>query len=101
WALNVLRIAILIMIGAWISPEHALNGFHSYAGWLLFTLLAIGVLAVAHRWRWLHREEAVPAASQPLSRDPIVARIAPFVVMMISGLVVQAFWPEPEAGYPL
>ncbi len=101
WTLNVLRIAVLIMIGAWVSPEHALNGFHSYAGWLLFTLLAIGVLAVAHRWRWLHRDSAAPQVSPPLSRDPIVARIAPFVVMMISGLVAQAFWQEPDAGYPL
>lgn len=44
WLLNVVRIAALIAIGAHVSPELAVNGFHSYAGWMFFTLLAMAML---------------------------------------------------------
>ncbi|MGR3760850.1 exosortase E/protease, VPEID-CTERM system [Roseobacteraceae bacterium NS-SX3] len=100
WAFNVARIAGLIMIGAWVSPGHALNGFHSYAGWLMFTLLALAVLVAVHRLRWLQAKPAAEA-EEPLSHDPVAARIVPFIAMMVSGIIASAFWTDPEAGYPL
>ena len=41
FVLNVARIAVLILVGASGSPELAVGGFHSHAGWLLFTILCI------------------------------------------------------------
>ncbi|MBQ4808288.1 exosortase E/protease, VPEID-CTERM system [Phaeobacter sp. HS012] len=105
WAFNVARIAILILIGAWIAPEHAVNGFHSYAGWLMFTLLALLVLAIAHRSRWLQSNpEALAAAAAelpPMRADMLLASIIPFIVMMLSGVLVSAIWANPAQGYPL
>ena len=100
WLLNVVRITVLILIGAHFSPELAVNGFHSFAGWLFFTALAIGVLITVSKLRWLHKE-ATPWAVTPLSNDDMAARILPFVVFMLSGIVVNAFWQAPELGYPL
>lgn len=100
WSLNVVRISGLILIGARLSATHALNGFHSYAGWLLFTFLAMAILVVAHRWRWLHKSDA-PVRSTPLSMDPAAVRILPFVVMMLSIVITQTLWADPETGYPL
>ncbi|WP_237028970.1 exosortase E/protease, VPEID-CTERM system [Phaeobacter porticola] len=105
WAFNVVRIAILILIGAWVAPEHAVNGFHSYAGWLMFTVLALLVLAVAHRSRWLQSNPealaAVTANLPPMRADMLLASIVPFIVMMLSGVLVSAIWADPAEGYPL
>ena len=100
WSLNILRIALLILIGAFYSPELAVNGFHSFAGWLFFTILAIGVLIVVNRMSWLQKDIAAVA---PLAAetDDFVARIVPFIVYMLSGIVAAAFWTDPEMGYPL
>lgn len=100
WSLNVLRIAALILIGAQVSPELAVNGFHSFAGWLFFAALAIGVLIAASRSPWLQTGAAPAVAAGRLSEDDLAARILPFVVFMLSGVIAQAFWRAPELAFP-
>ncbi|MFP4044735.1 MAG: exosortase E/protease, VPEID-CTERM system [Rhodosalinus sp.] len=102
WSFNVLRIAALILIGAHVSPELALNGFHSFAGWLAFTVLAILVLVVVNRVPWLQRDRAAAVMSgPPLAEDETAALILPFVAFMLSSLAVQAFFTTPALGFPL
>ncbi|WP_294222634.1 exosortase E/protease, VPEID-CTERM system [uncultured Shimia sp.] len=101
WLFNILRITILIVIGARVSPEHALNGFHSYAGWLMFTALALLIVLIAHRAQWLHRNPLPNHPTAAIRHDTLAAKIVPFIVMMLSGVFVSAFWPDPEAGYPV
>lgn len=98
WLLNVLRITLLILIGARISPEIAVNGFHSYAGWLMFTALAFGLTAVAQTVPWLHRDGVRSAAARPLRSDPIAAQLLPFAAFMVSGTLVAALAPHPGLG---
>lgn len=99
--LNVVRIAALILIGAHISPELAVNGFHSYAGWLFFTLLALGLVYIVQKVRWLHRDPTRHLNAPPVSSDPVAAQILPFVVFMFAGILTQALFTEPALGYPL
>lgn len=99
--LNVVRIAVLILIGAHISPDLAVNGFHSYAGWLFFTLLALGLVYLVQKVRWLHRDPTRHLGAPPVTSDPIAARILPFVVFMFAGIMTQALFSEPALGYPL
>jgi CAAX prenyl protease-like protein len=47
WCSNVIRLAVLIVIGNAGYPAIALNGFHSEAGWIAFSAIAIGFLLVA------------------------------------------------------
>lgn len=101
WSLNVLRIAVLIVMGDLISPELAVNGFHSYAGWLFFTLLALGLMWFVHSMPWLHRAPAERPAAPPLRADWDAARILPFVVFMIVSTMAAAFYFHPELGYPM
>ena len=101
WLFNVARIAALILIGAYISPEHAVNGFHSFAGWLFFTLLVFVMLAVMEHIPWLRSDGRRRAEAQPLRRDWLAASILPLAVFLFSGVVVSALWAEPELGYPL
>lgn len=106
WLFNLIRISILILIGAHVSPELAVNGFHSFAGWLFFTILALAVLWVVQVVPGLHRTEPVETDEEdlevpPLSQDLAAAQIAPFLVFMVSGLLVNTFWQEPAVAYPL
>jgi exosortase E/protease (VPEID-CTERM system) len=57
WLLNVLRIVVLILVGHFWSPDVAIGGFHSKAGWLVFCGVALGALLghQAHRKRRIAR----------------------------------------------
>ncbi len=41
WITNVFRIAALVVVGTSISPAIAVQGFHSQAGWIAFTAVAL------------------------------------------------------------
>ncbi|MCC5970329.1 MAG: exosortase E/protease, VPEID-CTERM system [Pararhodobacter sp.] len=101
WLLNVLRIALLVLIGARISPELAVNAFHSYAGWLFFTLLAFFLLAVVQWLPLVHRKPPMSGGRLSLRHDWLAARILPFVAFMVAGVLTSALWAQPELGYPL
>lgn len=100
WTLNVVRIGTLVLIGANLSPELAVNGFHSYAGWLFFTLLALGIVALGQAVPWFWHE-AGPRAQPPLRRDVVSAAILPFIAFMVAGTATQALLPVPALGDPL
>ncbi len=102
WCLNALRIAILLLIGKYISPELAVDGFHSYAGWISFTVLT-GTLAIgADRIEWFQQHGGLTQGPSKVSviKDPISAQILPFVVFIFSSLIVGAFFETPALGYP-
>ena len=77
WCFNVIRIGALILVGAHISPDLAINGFHSHAGWLMFTVLSVGIAVMVHRTTWLRRETAagtrVGAGAPVLAETPVGA----------------------------
>ena len=103
-AFNVLRIAILLIIGLEGNPELAVGGFHSHAGWLMFTLVALGLIALAQAVPALQKAhtgaERVVSAPLPLFQDPMVAKILPFAVFMLSALLASAFSSTPALHYP-
>ncbi|KIC27528.1 exosortase E/protease, VPEID-CTERM system [Leisingera sp. ANG-M6] len=103
WAFNVLRISVLIWIGAYVSPALAVEGFHSYAGWLVFSLLALAILISAHNMPLFQKPAAdsAPSLAPSLAADPLFARIVPFILFMISGTLTPLFWEVPSDGYPL
>ncbi|WP_323775706.1 exosortase E/protease, VPEID-CTERM system [Leisingera sp.] len=100
WVFNILRITVLILLGRYVSPELAVNGFHSFAGWLLFIVLALGVLNLAQAMPTLRRVNYALPDKEKLSANPIAALIVPFIAFMISGVIVHAFWEHPALGYP-
>lgn len=103
WCFNVIRISALILVGAYISPDLAINGFHSHAGWLMFTTLSVGMAGLVHRTNWFRRDGAarrVDADRVPLFQDLAAAKILPFLVFMASALLAQTFSEIPALLYP-
>lgn len=105
--LNILRITVLLVIGLNGNPELAVGGFHSHAGWLMFTIVALGLVLVARHVPWLHSTAAplLPAGPEilplPLDADPVAARILPFAIFMLSALLASTFSQTPGLVYPL
>ena len=102
--LNVVRIAALLVIGLEGNPALAVGGFHSHAGWLMFTLVALAIVALAQTVPAL-KTAAVPRATAhaplPFLRDPVVARILPFAVFMATALAASTLTAQPGVVYPL
>ncbi len=102
WLLNAVRIAVLVLIGAYVSPELAVEGFHTHAGWLAFCVLSVLMLLAAENIAWIHRDGS-PKEPHAVSlvNDPVVAQIVPFIVLLVSSLLAGAAFTRPEMGYPL
>ena len=56
--LNIVRISALILIGNAGAPEVAFVGFHSQAGWIAFTLVALGFSMATQRLAWVKKPPA-------------------------------------------
>jgi exosortase E/protease (VPEID-CTERM system) len=55
FSLNILRIATLILIGNAGAPEVAFVGFHSQAGWIAFTVIALGFSMATQKLAWVRK----------------------------------------------
>lgn len=99
WMFNVLRIAAMIVLGARVSPEIAVNGFHSYAGWMFFTLLALLLILLVHATGAFHAARR-PAAGPSLRDDRLAASILPLSVFLLAGSIGSALAPHPEMAFP-
>lgn len=66
WLANLLRITALILVGIWISPAIAIDGFHSTAGWMAFVTVGLGIIYASSRMRFFVRPEMLPAGGPVL-----------------------------------
>jgi len=73
WLANVLRITALVLVGIWISPEIAVEGFHSAAGWIAFLAVGLGLIWSTSRMRFF----SVPHTAGPAAGPVEQAALAP------------------------
>jgi exosortase E/protease (VPEID-CTERM system) len=99
WLANAVRIAGLIAIGTWLSPAAALGGFHSLAGWLIFNLIALALVAFTRRHRFFARTPE--AAPSHLVNRATAAYLTPFLVLVGTAMITGAFARELDPLYPL
>ena len=93
WSANVLRITLLILLGTFGSPEVALGGFHSQAGWLAFNAVALGLLATARHTRYFRRERDEPSrmAMVHAGPSPEAVYLAPMLAIVAASMIGAAF----------
>ena len=118
WLANAVRIAALILVGIWISPEIAVDGFHSTAGWIAFLSVGLGIVWGASRIPFFSRvdtspsdgsagmappaanQPAVPAAERPANTST-VACLLPFLALTAITMLTRAFTSGFDVLYPL
>lgn len=100
WLANAVRIAMLIAIGASYSPEIALRGFHAQAGWIAFTLIAVGAITLSKRMRFFSvskPEFSVVGTDKRLA----AALLVPLLALMAASMLTSASSSGFDALYPL
>lgn len=106
WLLNSARIAALISIGAHVSPEVAVQGFHSQAGWISFLFVTLATVALTRRIPFFaapsQAHRATPAfAAADAATDRSLAYLGPFIALIAAGIVASAFAPHDHWLYGL
>lgn len=98
WFLNSVRIAVLVLLGYYWSPDVAVGGFHSQAGWITFIMTSIAVIWVAGKTR-LVQDKSSASKSTPISLP--IATLLPMVVWLAVTLLTSAFISGFDYLYPL
>jgi exosortase E/protease (VPEID-CTERM system) len=106
WILNSLRIAGLVSIGAHVSPEIAVQGFHSQAGWISFLFVTLAIVAVARGVPFFavaqpHSASSPTAPAARSETDLSLAFLAPFMAMLAANILAAAFTPHDQWLYGL
>jgi exosortase E/protease (VPEID-CTERM system) len=98
FALNAVRIAVLVLIGDAGYPEVAVYGFHTQAGWIFFNCAAVMVVLLSRRSRWMNRRAIARDAP---GDNPTAAYLMPFLAMLAAGMVARAMSGSFDALYSL
>ena len=98
WFLNVVRIAALILIGAW-SERVAIDGFHTVAGWLFYTVAACGIVVVSRRWPIFSGAE--PELRQLAAPNPASVYLAPMLTILLIAMLTRIASGGFDFLYPL
>ena len=105
WALNSVRIALLVSIGAHISPTIATGGAHSWVGWIMFLVVTVGIMAAVPniRYFWTSTDPRSQTADHSENSNDryVFAFLAPFAALMASSIVASAFAPADQWLYTL
>ena len=118
WLANVVRITALILVGIWISPAIAVDGFHSTAGWIAFLTVGLGLIWAASRVPFFSRttaaagevpEEVPPVVNAPAfssvverpANIPTPACLLPFLALTAVTMLTRAFTSGFDILYPM
>ncbi len=98
WSLNIVRIAVLILIGGW-SERVAVDGFHTVAGWLFYTVAACGIVVVSRRSPIFSRAEPEPRRlAEP---NPASVYLAPLLTILLIAMLTRLAGAGFDSLYPL
>jgi exosortase E/protease (VPEID-CTERM system) len=98
WLLNILRIVALILVGHFWSPEVAIGGFHSKAGWLVFCGVALGAVWLTQRVGWFASESSDPRRR---TTNPSAPFLLPLLSVVATALITGLFIDDFDYFYPL
>ncbi len=97
WWANILRIVLLVFIGAEISPEIAVRGFHSQAGWISFTVIGLSLVYLAESCNWFREEKL--CNSEYESSYPGLPYLGPFMALIVGTVLAEAVRVEFNTYY--
>ena len=100
FALNVLRIATLMLIGYVGFRGVASYGFHSQAGWIAFNSVACGLAFLSRRSSWFAHTASKPVAPAA-SDNPTATYLMPLLAILAAGALSQAASSGFAFLYPL
>lgn len=98
WFLNGVRIALLVAIGYHFSPEIAVGGFHSQAGWITFIAGSIFILWLSGKSRFIRSDINI---SKNNRLNLSISTLIPMITLLSVTLITSAFYVNFDYLYPL
>lgn len=98
WLANAARIALLVILGTWVSPAVADGGFHSHAGWLALNAVGLGLVLVARRMRFFTAIGLL--AGGPIRHGLAVAYLGPMMTLVAASMITGALSAGFDLLYP-
>jgi exosortase E/protease (VPEID-CTERM system) len=95
WFCNALRIAALMLIGAFVDHELAYGAFHSKAGWVLFCAVALGLGTAGRRLGFLSLDVIPPERAE----NPTAAYLLPLLSLIAAALVTGSIAQHVDYFY--
>lgn len=102
--MNSIRIFILILIGAHISPAIAVEGFHIYAGWIYLITSTVTACFWLETSRWLSRAPQLTFSWRQTigaHRSDEALLIVPLIVFLALSIILGAFSSKLNWLYPI
>ena len=115
WSLNVVRIAVLVVVGVKFGGEAAVYGFHSEAGWIAFTAVALGFSLAMLRIKWMRKDgvdEALVAGNGVGAEGgrrtglemagesaATPGYLVPFLAIIVASYVSRLVWSSGGTGF--
>lgn len=96
WLCNSIRVALLVLIGTYISPSIAVRGFHSQAGWIAFTVIGLSCIFGVEKFGWFRKESTRSTVEYPAG--PF---LLPIGALLFGWMLCQAFSSDFDLFYPL
>lgn len=101
WVSNAIRITALVLIAVAGAPDVAQGGFHSQAGWIAFTTVALAFTVLSRRVSWVARTSPEHPRAVSAVRNPTAAYLMPFLAILGAGMISSAASGGFEWLYPL
>ena len=98
WLVNAVRIAVLVMFGAYISPQVAAAGFHCQIGWLGFIAVSLGVVALTQRMALFSRSQR---DADRAAGTWATAYLAPLMSLLAASVITGLFTSGFDRLYPV
>lgn len=96
WLANSVRVALLVVIGTYVSPAIALRGFHSQAGWLAFTIIGVSSILAVEKLGWFRKTRVHLVVSYPAT-----SLVLPLTTLLFAWMLSQAFTHHFDLLYPV
>jgi exosortase E/protease (VPEID-CTERM system) len=101
--MNSVRIFVLLMIGKFVSPAIAVEGFHMYAGWIYLLTHTTAAIYWFETSRWVSRDPLLSFSWRkifgPQNPDDLVLMV-PLIVFLALSIVLGAFSTTMNWLYP-
>ena len=97
WLVNAVRIALLVMVGAYVSPEAAGAGFHSQIGWIGFIAVSLGLVVLTQRLALFSRTQPVAGRA---ANTRATAYLAPLMCLLAAGVITGLVTAGLDRLYP-
>ena len=101
WLLNSIRLTVLFLIGHAGAPGIALGGFHSQAGWIAFSGLALGFTLALQHVPGIRKGAPLDSANGRAVENPTAGYLMPFLVILATAMITRAASQGFDWLYPL